>query len=71
MKADHPQAVNEAPIDFSAHTMAEINRVIGLFPEGKQKSAILRILHFVQDEFGWVSVGAMNRVAQILAIEPI
>ena len=47
MKADHPQAVNEAPIDFSAHTMAEINRVIGLFPEGKQKSAILSILHLV------------------------
>jgi NADH-quinone oxidoreductase subunit E len=71
MKADHPQAVNEAPIDFSANTMAEINRVIGLFPEGKQKSAILSILHLVQDEFGWVSVGAMNRVAQILAIQPI
>ncbi|MEY3742707.1 MAG: NADH-quinone oxidoreductase subunit NuoE [Flavobacteriia bacterium] len=71
MKADHPQAVNEAPIDFSAHTVAEINRVIGLFPEGKQKSAILSILHLVQDEFGWVSVGAMNRVAQILDIQPI
>lgn len=71
MKADHPQAVNEAPIDFSAHTMTEINRVIGLFPDGKQKSAILSILHLVQDEFGWVSVGAMNRVALILGIEPI
>lgn len=71
MKAEHPQAVNEAPIDFSAHTMTEIQRVIDLFPAGKQKSAILRILHFVQEEFGWVSVGAMNRVAQILDIQPI
>jgi NADH-quinone oxidoreductase subunit E len=71
MKADHPQAVNEAPIDFSAATMTEMNRVIGLFPEGKQKSAILSVLHLVQDELGWVSVGAMNRVAQILNIEPI
>jgi NADH-quinone oxidoreductase subunit E len=71
MKAEHPQAVNEAPIDFSAHTMTEIQRVIDLFPSGKQKSAILRILHFVQEEFGWVSVGAMNRVAQILDIQPI
>ena len=50
MKAEHPQAVNEAPIDFSAHTMTEIQRVIDLFPAGKQKSAILRILHFVQEE---------------------
>ncbi|MFM8595877.1 MAG: NADH-quinone oxidoreductase subunit NuoE [Flavobacteriales bacterium] len=71
MKAENPQAVNEAPIDFSAHTMTEIQRVIDLFPAGKQKSAILRILHFVQEEFGWVSVGAMNRVAQILEIQPI
>ncbi|MDP4596982.1 MAG: NADH-quinone oxidoreductase subunit NuoE [Crocinitomicaceae bacterium] len=71
MKADHPQAVNEAPIEFSANTMAEMNRVIGLFPEGKQKSAILSVLHLVQDELGWVSVGAMNRVAQILDIQPI
>ena len=71
MKADHPQAVNEAPIDFSAATMTEMKHVIGLFPEGKQKSAILSVLHLVQDELGWVSVGAMNRVAQILDIEPI
>jgi NADH-quinone oxidoreductase subunit E len=71
MKADHPQAVNEAPIDFSAATMTEMKRVIGLFPEGKQKSAILSVLHLVQDELGWVSVGAMNRVAQMLDIEPI
>ena len=71
MKADHPQAVNEAPIDFSAATMTEMKRVIGLFPEGKHKSAILSVLHLVQDELGWVSVGAMNRVAQILDIEPI
>lgn len=71
MKAEHPQAINEAPIDFSAATMTEIQRVIDLFPEGKQKSAILRVLHLVQEELGWVSVGAMNRVAQILAIEPI
>ena len=71
MKADQPQAVNEAPIEFGANTMAEMNRVIGLFPEGKQKSAILSVLHLVQDEFGWVSVGAMNRVAQILGIQPI
>jgi NADH-quinone oxidoreductase subunit E len=48
-----------------------MNRFIGLFPAEKQKSAILSLLHLVQDELGWVSVGAMNRVAQILDIQPI
>lgn len=71
MKIDFPQAVNEAPIELSSHTMTEIQRVMDLFPKGKQKSAILSILHLVQDELGWVSVGAMNRVALILDIEPI
>ncbi len=71
MKIDFPQAVNEAPIELSSHTMTEIQRVMDLFPKGKQKSAILSILHLVQDELGWVSVGAMNRVALILDIQPI
>ncbi|MFM6935199.1 MAG: NADH-quinone oxidoreductase subunit NuoE [Flavobacteriales bacterium] len=51
--------------------MTEINRVIGLFPEGKSKSALIRILHIVQTHFGWTSVPAMNKVAEILAIQPI
>lgn len=71
MKVTHPQAVNEAPIDFSVHTMAEINRVTALFPSDKRQSAILSILHLAQDELGWLPVGAMNRVAQILDIQAI
>ena len=72
MKADHPQAVNEAPIDFSADTMAQIHRAIGLFPEGKQKSALLPALHLAQDSFGgWLSTETMDYVASLLTIEPI
>ncbi|MEN9700196.1 MAG: hypothetical protein RLZZ301_1394 [Bacteroidota bacterium] len=71
MKEHAAQPHNEAPVQFSPESMAEIARVIGLYPEGKQKSAILRVLHIAQTELGWVSVGAMNRVAEILAIEPI
>ncbi|MBP6272601.1 MAG: NAD(P)H-dependent oxidoreductase subunit E [Fluviicola sp.] len=52
--------------------MAEVQRVISLFPEGKQKSALLRILHIAEEEFGgWLSVPTMNYVAEILGIQPI
>ena len=57
---------------FSPEAMAEVQRIIKLFPEGKQKSALLRILHIAEEEFGgWLSVPTMNYVAKILDIQPI
>jgi NADH-quinone oxidoreductase subunit E len=57
---------------FSPAAMAEVQRVIKMFPEGKQKSALLRILHIAEEEFGgWLSVPTMNYVAKILDIQPI
>lgn len=57
---------------FSAEKMAEVQRVIGEYPEGKSKSAIIRILHFAEEEFGgWLSIETMDYVAEILSIQPI
>lgn len=58
-------------IVFSKEMQKEMDRVIGLFPTGKQKSALIRILHIAQAEYGWVSVPVMNKIAEILSIEPI
>ncbi len=71
MKATSPSQQDLTPVEFNAEMMAEINRVIAMFPEGKQKSALIRILHIVQTNFGWTSVPAMNKVAEILNIQPI
>ncbi len=71
MKVSSPEQHDLTPIDFSPEMMAEIKHVIGLFPEGKQKSALIRILHIVQTHFGWTSVPAMNKVAEILSIQPV
>ena len=58
--------------EFSAERMAEVQRVIGHYPEGKHKSAVLRILHMAEEDFGgWLSVPTMNYVAEILNIQPI
>ena len=60
------------PISFSAETMADVQRIIAMFPEGKQKSALLRILHIAQKEFGdWLSPEVMDYVADLLKIQPI
>ena len=71
MKISSPEQQDLTPVDFSPEMMTEINQVIGLFPEGKSKSAMIRILHIVQTHFGWTSVPAMNKVAEILSIQPI
>ncbi|MFM9944037.1 MAG: NADH-quinone oxidoreductase subunit NuoE [Bacteroidia bacterium] len=59
-------------IEFKPETLKEIDRIIKQFPEGKHKSAILRILHLAQHEFGnWLSVDTMDYVARLLHIQPI
>lgn len=53
-----------------AYTLAQ--KIMKRYPEGKQKSAVLPILHIAQAEFdGWLSVEAMDYVAGILNIQPI
>lgn len=57
---------------FSTEKMAEIQNVISQFPEGKHKSAVIRILHMAEEEFGgWLSIETMDYVASILKIEPV
>ncbi|MBK7957798.1 MAG: NAD(P)H-dependent oxidoreductase subunit E [Bacteroidetes bacterium] len=57
---------------FSAESMSEVNRIIAQYPAGKQKSAILRVLHMAEKEFGgWLSVASMDYVASLLSIKPI
>ena len=52
--------------------MAMVNKIIKRYPEGKQKSAILPILHIAQAEFdGWLSPQTMDYVASILSIQPV
>lgn len=59
-------------IQFSDEKLKEVNRIIGFYPEGKQKSALIPVLHLAQQEFGgWLSAETMDYVASLLKIEPI
>jgi NADH-quinone oxidoreductase subunit E len=62
----------EKEIKFSDDALALIQHIIKRYPEGRQKSAILPVLHLAQAEFdGWLSVAVMDYVASILKIQPI
>lgn len=58
-------------VEFSPELLEKFGEVVSHYPQGKQKSALLPILHLVQAEFGWVSNNAMDKVAAYLQIKPI
>ena len=59
-------------IQFSEEKLNEVKRIIDFYPEGKQKSALLPVLHLAQNEFGgWLSSDTMDYVASLLKLQPI
>lgn len=59
-------------IKMTERLMNRINELIGHYPEDKRKSALLPILHEVQDAHdNWLSFELMDKVAEILKIKPI
>jgi NADH-quinone oxidoreductase subunit E len=59
-------------IQFSDHKLKKVQEIMSRYPEGKQKSALLPVLHLAQEEFGgWLDVPVMDYVANLLSIEPI
>ena len=59
-------------IKFSENSLKEVQRIVSFYPEGKQKSAVIPVLHLAQNEFGgWLSTETMDYVASLLNILPI
>jgi NADH-quinone oxidoreductase subunit E len=57
---------------FSEERLKEVRTIIERYPHGKQKSALLPVLHLAQeDNNGWLSVEAMDHVADLLQLKPI
>src|SRR5437868_1741595 len=59
-------------IKFNDKKLAEVSEITSFYPEGKQKSAILPVLHIAQQQFGgWLDAPVMDYVASVLKLEPI
>jgi NADH-quinone oxidoreductase subunit E len=66
LKVEEIQAV-----EFNSDLLNKFGEIVGRYPEGKQKSALLPILHEVQAIYGWLSAQSMDKVADFLDIQPI
>ncbi|MBK6372100.1 MAG: NAD(P)H-dependent oxidoreductase subunit E [Saprospiraceae bacterium] len=59
-------------IPFSQDLLIKVDALKARYPDGKQKSALIPLLHIAQDESnGWLDVPVMDYVAELLDITPI
>lgn len=59
-------------INIDAKLTERINELINHYPADKRKSALLPVLHEVQDAHdNWLSIELQDKVAEILEIKPI
>ncbi len=57
---------------FSEAQLQEVKRLTSRYPEGRQKSALIPVLHLAQNTFGgWLSKEVMDYVAGLLSIKQI
>lgn len=61
-----------AVVQFSEEKLNKVKEIIARYPEGKQKSALIPVLHLAQEAFGgWLSADTMDYVATLLQLESI
>jgi NADH-quinone oxidoreductase subunit E len=58
-------------IIFTPELVTKFNEILLRYPEDRQKSALLPVLHLVQAEYGWMSTPLMDKVAEFLDLKPI
>ncbi|RAI98500.1 NADH-quinone oxidoreductase subunit E [Chitinophaga skermanii] len=57
---------------FSEEKLQKVNEIIARYPQGKQKSALIPVLHLAQEQFdGWLSAETMDYVASLLQLTSI
>ena len=59
-------------VEFTGEILEKVDRIISRYPDGRQKSALLPVMHIAQQEFGgYLGVDVMNYIASLLKIQPI
>ena len=59
-------------ISFSEESLKQVHEIIRRYPEGREKSAMLPLLHLAEAEFGgWLSPEVMDYVASLINVQPI
>lgn len=69
---DEPHNNPDTPFDFSPVMYEKVKQVLAKYPPTNKKSGIIPLLDLAQQENGgWLSISAMNKVADICGVMPI
>ncbi|MFO1112423.1 MAG: NAD(P)H-dependent oxidoreductase subunit E [Rhodospirillales bacterium] len=72
MSAHNEIAVSGPPFAFTEDNLAEARRHIAKYPEGRQASALLPLLHLAQRQnAGFLTLQALDYIADFLQMPPI
>lgn len=63
--------IDNSTMTFSEERLKKVDEIIARYPDGRQKSALIPVLHLAQEQFGWLSAETMDYVATLLKLEPI
>ncbi|RRB04058.1 NADH-quinone oxidoreductase subunit NuoE family protein [Larkinella rosea] len=58
-------------VEFTPERLTIAQEMIARYPQGRQKSALLPLLHLAQEQWGWLSPEVMDYVGRMLDIQAI
>jgi NADH-quinone oxidoreductase subunit E len=68
----HSYSAVRQEINITPELRARIDELIAHYPDDRRKSALLPVLHEVQDAHdNWLSIELMDKVAEIIGIKPV
>ncbi|MGB0694727.1 MAG: NADH-quinone oxidoreductase subunit NuoE [Rhodospirillaceae bacterium] len=56
---------------FTESNLAEVQKIIAKYPEGRTRSAVMPMLDLAQRQEGWVSQPAIEEIARIAGVAPM
>ena len=56
------------PVEFSQETLKKVGAIVSRYP--KKEAALLPVLRMAQEEFGYLSVEAIEYVARLMELQP-
>ncbi|XP_027446475.2 NADH dehydrogenase [ubiquinone] flavoprotein 2, mitochondrial-like [Zalophus californianus] len=68
---DTPENNPDTPFDFTPENFKRIEAIVKNYPEGHKAAAVLPVLDLAQRQNGWLSISAMNKVAEVLQVPPM
>ncbi|KAH8379201.1 hypothetical protein KR009_003583 [Drosophila setifemur] len=71
VKVDASQMREQLKFEFSEENKKRVQALLAWYPEAEWKGALLPLLDIAQRQQGWLSISALQAVAEVIKIEPM